>query len=131
VVLPDALSRKVPEAAADRRRVGQRTLAEYMEGLTRATPVLRANACLGVLLSRDLDNVRGKDLKVHEDRLDALFCAYLAYYFWFWRRRATKSSETSKTAILPIRGCIPEEFSATLPNTRCTRRPRAIVSGRA
>jgi len=21
---------------------------------------------------------------MHEDTLDAVFCAYLAYYFWYW-----------------------------------------------
>jgi predicted RNase H-like nuclease len=36
------------------------------------------------VLSRDLDSLGGTELKAHEDRLDALFCAYLAYYFWYW-----------------------------------------------
>lgn len=40
--------------------------------------------CLDELLSVDLAGLRGKNLKAHEDRLDALCCAYLAYYFWFW-----------------------------------------------
>ena len=29
--------------------------------------------------------LRGHGLKAHEDKLDAFFCAYLAYYFWYWR----------------------------------------------
>ena len=24
-------------------------------------------------------------MKMHEDTLDAVLCAYLAYYFWYWR----------------------------------------------
>jgi hypothetical protein len=27
----------------------------------------------------------GQDLKMHEDILDAVLCAYLAYYLWYWR----------------------------------------------
>jgi predicted RNase H-like nuclease len=30
-------------------------------------------------------DLRGRRLKAHEDKLDAFFCAYLAYYFWYWR----------------------------------------------
>jgi predicted RNase H-like nuclease len=27
---------------------------------------------------------RGKALKAYEDQLDAVFCAYLALYYWWW-----------------------------------------------
>lgn len=27
----------------------------------------------------------GPALKIHEDRLDAIVCGYLAFYFWYWR----------------------------------------------
>ena len=33
-----------------------------------------------------LVDLGGRDLKAHEDKLDAFFCAYLAYYFWYWRQ---------------------------------------------
>ncbi len=33
----------------------------------------------------DLNELVGQRLKNYEDWLDALFCAYLAYYFWHWR----------------------------------------------
>ena len=37
------------------------------------------------LLSEDISKLPGQKLKMHEDTLDAVLCAYLAYYFWYWR----------------------------------------------
>ncbi len=31
--------------------------------------------------------LQGKGLKGLEDRIDALMCAYMTYYFWYWRER--------------------------------------------
>jgi len=31
--------------------------------------------------------LRGKGLKGLEDRIDALMCAYMTFYFWYWRER--------------------------------------------
>jgi len=36
------------------------------------------------VLAVDLNELIGQRLKNFEDWLDALFCAYLAYYFWYW-----------------------------------------------
>ena len=30
-------------------------------------------------------NLRGRQLKGLEDRIDALMCAYMTFYFWYWR----------------------------------------------
>ena len=35
-------------------------------------------------LDRNLPALRGQRLKDHEDTLDALFCAYLAWHCWRW-----------------------------------------------
>jgi len=40
---------------------------------------------LSELLTAELSQISGRKLKDYEDHLDALFCAYLAYYFWYWR----------------------------------------------
>ncbi len=80
--LPKSLKYKKGRLA--QKRAGLRALGQHLGRLRHAVPILRANACLTNLLSRDLDSLRGRDLKAHEDRLDALFCAYLAYYFWYW-----------------------------------------------
>jgi predicted RNase H-like nuclease len=39
---------------------------------------------LAILIGADLDSLRGQALKQYEDSLDALFCAYLAWYCWAW-----------------------------------------------
>lgn len=80
--LPKSL--KYEKGTLAQKRLGLRVLAEHLCRLTHATPILRGNACLVDLLSRGLDSLGGTELKAHEDRLDALFCAYLAYYFWYW-----------------------------------------------
>jgi predicted RNase H-like nuclease len=36
------------------------------------------------LLHRDVATLKGRALKQYEDKLDALFCAYLAWYCWKW-----------------------------------------------
>lgn len=64
---------------------GLRILAEHLSQLAQATPVLIKTPYLADLLTRDLKSLKGRALKAHEDSLDAAFCAYLAYYFWYWR----------------------------------------------
>jgi predicted RNase H-like nuclease len=64
---------------------GLRVLAEHLTQLAQATPVLLKTPYLADLLTRDLKSLKGRDLKAHEDSMDAVFCAYLAYYFWYWR----------------------------------------------
>lgn len=39
---------------------------------------------LAELLEKDLEGLRGRDLKHHEDQLDAAFCAFLAWHCWRW-----------------------------------------------
>jgi predicted RNase H-like nuclease len=36
------------------------------------------------LLSVDSDGLTGVRYKILDDLLDGIFCAYLAYYFWYW-----------------------------------------------
>ena len=36
----------------------------------------------------DITEYRGARYKQFDDLLDGLLCAYLAYYYWFWERRA-------------------------------------------
>ena len=67
------------------KRAGQGVLLKYLARLDDAEPRIRRNTRLDELLLRDVQHLPGKDLKVHEDRLDAFFCAYLAYYYWYWR----------------------------------------------
>jgi predicted RNase H-like nuclease len=67
------------------KRAGLEVLRSHMrETLTRAQPALEMNAQLENLLGVDLESLRGQALKYYEDILDAVFCAYLALYFWYW-----------------------------------------------
>ncbi len=65
------------------RRQGLRQLANLVGQL----PGLRRNPLLASLLGRDLSHVKGQTLKRHEDSLDAVFCAYLAWHAWRWGAR--------------------------------------------
>jgi predicted RNase H-like nuclease len=52
--------------------------------LGQSSPPLRITDPLSRLLGQPLSDLRGRTLKHYEDRIDALFCAYLAAYFWCW-----------------------------------------------
>ncbi|MDE1866065.1 MAG: DUF429 domain-containing protein [Candidatus Micrarchaeota archaeon] len=51
-----------------------------LEGLNGASPSLRIGKKF--LLGKKMEHLGGAELKRHEDTLDAVFCAYLAYYYW-------------------------------------------------
>lgn len=81
--LPKSL--KYKKGTLAQKRSGLRILTEHLSHLARATPVFLKTPYLANLLTRDLEPLNGRDLKAHEDSMDAVFCAYLAYYFWYWR----------------------------------------------
>jgi predicted RNase H-like nuclease len=54
---------------------------DYLRTLTRADPALHGQE---KLLAQDVTGLRGKRLKQYEDRVDALFCAYIALYAFRW-----------------------------------------------
>lgn len=86
VALFDLLkSLKYKKGRLEQKRRGLQILSGHIPRLFSGTPRLRPNDRLGQLLSRDISMLPGPDLKVHEDTLDAVLCAYLAYYFWYWR----------------------------------------------
>jgi len=66
------------------KRSGLQQFRARLASLYQAEPPLVATEKLQELLNHNLDGPGRSDLKSHEDRLDALFCAYLAYYFWYW-----------------------------------------------
>lgn len=63
---------------------GLRTAQEAIRSLSQEEAPLRVNNELAAFLGRDPAEFRGAARKEYEDGLDALFCAYLAYYFWRW-----------------------------------------------
>ena len=67
------------------RRAGLRRLAaRFAREFPIQTPPLPVTGALADLLTRDPEDLRGRALKSHEDVLDALFCAYLAAFYWAW-----------------------------------------------
>ena len=58
-----------------------RKYQQYLRGLRKGTPsVVLPEA----LLSEAYLTKRGRRLKAYEDQLDAVFCAYMALYYWWW-----------------------------------------------
>jgi predicted RNase H-like nuclease len=73
--------KKGPVAA---RRKGLCRLAEEIKGkLGQLTPGLLAGPNLAEVCPVG-DWLRGRELKCREDRLDAIICAYVAAYHWWW-----------------------------------------------
>jgi predicted RNase H-like nuclease len=66
------------------RRAGLTQLQAYIGELMTSGRGLKASPCLEQLLEARPQDRRGRALKMLEDLLDAVFCAYLAWYFWRW-----------------------------------------------
>ena len=80
-----AKSLKYKKGSSAQKRLGLGVLTSYLRQLTLAVPAVHENALFAKLMAVRLTNLGVRGLKAHEDRLDAFFCAYLAYYFWYWR----------------------------------------------
>lgn len=65
-------------------------LQGYIETLTRIEPMISRNAVFDKICSSDISLMKGKGLKNYEDLLDAIICAYTAYYYWYWGNRKCK-----------------------------------------
>lgn len=67
----------------DRRRELLRLTDLIATVFTQLEPKLNLNTHWSDLIA-DIDTVTGRDLKAIEDRLDALVCAYIGAYWWYW-----------------------------------------------
>jgi predicted RNase H-like nuclease len=47
-------------------------------------PLLEFSQEMKSLLNVDSEGLTGVRYKILDDLLDGIFCAYLAYYFWYW-----------------------------------------------
>jgi predicted RNase H-like nuclease len=72
-----------PDRTLDFRRCELRRLRDCLQGLERAEPALYIPAAIA---SAELSDLGPAALKRHEDLLDAIVCAYIAYYAWYWGR---------------------------------------------
>lgn len=77
---------KYKKGSIDQKRRGLRQLQIAVgKNLTRQIPPLLPAPSLQRLLDEKPQDLRGGRLKGLEDRVDALMCAYMTFYFWFWR----------------------------------------------
>ncbi len=85
--LPEALS-----AASNYKRnaLGQRctasgkSIGHGCESLECREPVLKFSPEVNKQIGIDVTEFKGGRYKHFDDLLDGIFCAYLAYYFWYW-----------------------------------------------
>jgi len=68
----------------DRKKELSRLQRLIFETFTRTEPRLLSNDLLEGICSEDLSSMKGQGRKRFEDLLDAIVCAYTAYYFWYW-----------------------------------------------
>lgn len=81
--LPRILKYKKGPLAAKRR--GLTRLARHVtRDLPRLKPALALNSALRELCGAIPQIATGNELKAREDTLDAVICAYVAAYYWFW-----------------------------------------------
>lgn len=72
--------RKLRSVAND-RFAAYAALQNHLRELAQANPPLLIPP---ELLARDTGQMRGQALKHYEDLLDAIVCAYIAFYYWWW-----------------------------------------------
>jgi predicted RNase H-like nuclease len=67
------------------RKQGLREFRQCIQSfLCNSDPPLQGDSILRSFLETNLEAMKGIALKHYEDKLDAVFCAYLAAYFWTW-----------------------------------------------
>ncbi len=77
---------KYKKGTVYQKRNGLRQLQHAVrEHLPAQMPSLLPSPSLTNLLGERPHRLRGKQLKGLEDRIDALLCAYMSFYFWYWR----------------------------------------------
>ena len=75
---------KYKKGSVGEKRAGLAVLRTLLARLEGTEPRVHRTGLLNSLLSKNLSQLGGQQLKTYEDSLDALFCGYLAYYLWYW-----------------------------------------------
>jgi len=76
-------------------------------------PVLRFSPDVNKTLSIDASELTGVRYKVLDDLVDGIFCAYLAYYFWYWGEERGWVIGDTESGYVALPQC-------NLPNCRLT-----------
>jgi predicted RNase H-like nuclease len=72
------------------KRGGLHQLQRHLRSLAERAPALIPTPDLDRLLTSEVEELRGTALKHYEDLLDALFCSYLALFYWRWGRERSE-----------------------------------------
>jgi predicted RNase H-like nuclease len=103
-----------------RNRVIERRLEliryrQYLRDLRKAKPPLKKTKDL--LVRTKIDTLRGQQLKAYEDMLDALTCAYIAYYLWWHgpQRARTYGTLADGHIIVPMTPQMAQRMNEHLP----------------
>jgi predicted RNase H-like nuclease len=81
---------KYKKGTAVQKCSGLQELQRRIAVLEQYTPALRRNPVLDRVLNHDVTTLAGARRKLYEDGLDAVICAYLAYFYWVWRWERTE-----------------------------------------
>ncbi len=100
---------KYKKMGVARKRGGQRELQQRLRELAGLTPPLESTPKLSDYLALDTNSLQGVNLKANEDGLDAIICAYIAYYYWYWGLRGMHlfGNVDSGYVIVPVGPQIP------------------------
>ncbi|MBX3000479.1 MAG: DUF429 domain-containing protein [Caldilineaceae bacterium] len=103
-----------------RNRIVERRLelirySQHLRELRKAKPPLKKTKDL--LVRTDIEALRGRQLKTYEDTLDALTCAYIAYYLWWHgpQRARSYGTLTDGHIIVPITPQMAQRLREPLP----------------
>ena len=107
--LPSILRHKKGNVAT--RRGGQRELQKMLSELSRFAPPLERTPRLSGFLATNTNALRGTALKSSEDALDALLCAYIAYYYWFWGLARTRLFGDPNSGYILVPTCTQQSAS--------------------
>lgn len=89
------------------KRDGLAILQRHLKALTERASGLVGSPLLAALLERRLSELRGAALKRYEDTLDALFCAYLAWYCWRWGKERNECYGTLSAGYIVVPKSLP------------------------
>jgi predicted RNase H-like nuclease len=81
--------------------------------------MISRNAVFDKICSSDISKMKGKGLKNHEDLLDAIICAYTAYYYWYWGNRKCKifGDKENGYIVTPINDILRSQIDGSVSST--------------
>jgi predicted RNase H-like nuclease len=97
------------------KRAGLASLRQHLQNLANESRGLVQSPTLIELVGRDLTGFTGEALKRHEDTLDAIFCAYLAWHCWRWGAERNDMFGTLEDGYIVVPEAVVNEVYPTRP----------------